>query len=528
MSPARSSLLALFTLSAALAPVEARAQEFTYHPPGDLISGSGEGRVDQTVYAPGMRFPIKDAPSFANSQVYMHGGSQGPGGGQCDAANYSYPWRDNYCEIRQWDMPLCPSGTGHQGQDIRGPSCESNVHDCVAAVDGTITNVGTYSVYLTAADGTRYDYLHMGSVTVDVGDEVKRGDVLGKVSNEFGGTPTTIHLHFNLRQSVSGIGTVYVPPYMSLVTSYQALLPPTFNGVLEGIDCAAVDDAVLGHTWDPTFPELPNEVRLAFGGELGQPGVKVRSFTADEARDDLCDALGSCEHAFSVMLPLSLLDGQSHELWAYGSVLSTGDELPLEGSPRAFACEAPAMQGVRRPLGGASGLSAWKLDAFWDEPPPDAPITVLGDGPPLGEPVVVRSGGDYYVLDRGVARAITSPEVAERWRLDLASAEEVGSELGAELVVGPPLRPRPVLLRDGGELYLLDDELGAGPPLGGGGDGAGAGGAAGGDAKASAGCGCRLEGGSSIHVERSALAGLVALLALARLRRRPRRRPIST
>jgi MYXO-CTERM domain-containing protein len=202
------------------------AGDFSYLPPGDLIPDSGEGRVDETIYAPGMRFPIEEGPAFANSQVYNAGGYLGPPGGQCDATNYDYPWRDNYCEIRQWDMPLCPAGTGHQGQDIRPATCEKSVHWAVAAVDGTITNIGSYSVYLTGADGTRYDYLHMSDVQVTVGQDVARGERIGKVSNEFGGTPTTIHLHFNLRQNVSGVGSVYVPPYMSLVAAYEELIGP--------------------------------------------------------------------------------------------------------------------------------------------------------------------------------------------------------------------------------------------------------------------------------------------------------------
>src|SRR5205085_1701751 len=82
---------------------------------------------------------------------------------------------DDYCEKRDWDMPLCPGGTGHQGQDIRAASCKKGVHAAVAAADGTITSVGNYSVYLTAADGTRFDYLHMQDVAVEVGDKVKRG-----------------------------------------------------------------------------------------------------------------------------------------------------------------------------------------------------------------------------------------------------------------------------------------------------------------------------------------------------------------
>ena len=59
----------------------ARADDFTFQPPGDLVSGSGQGRVDDKVYAPGMRFPMESGPAFANSQVWGVGGSQGPAGG---------------------------------------------------------------------------------------------------------------------------------------------------------------------------------------------------------------------------------------------------------------------------------------------------------------------------------------------------------------------------------------------------------------------------------------------------------------
>ena len=197
---------------------------FSYAPPGQLVAGSGKGRVDMNVYAPGMRFPI-DGPAFANSQVWGHGGNEGTGG-QCDKENFSYPWHDNYCETRDWDMPLCPGGQGHQGQDIRAASCKAGVHATVAAADGTITSIGSYSVYLTTADGTRFDYLHMQDVAVKEGQKVKRGDPLGKVSNQFGGSATTVHLHFNIKQNLAGVGSVYVPGYLSLVKSYEAMLSP--------------------------------------------------------------------------------------------------------------------------------------------------------------------------------------------------------------------------------------------------------------------------------------------------------------
>ncbi|MFP4600212.1 MAG: peptidoglycan DD-metalloendopeptidase family protein [Persicimonas sp.] len=224
----------------------ATADAFDYNPPGELVSGSGQGRTDNTVYVPDMRFPIEEAPAFANSQVWGHGGSQGPGGGQCDDANYSYPWWDNYCETREWDVPLCPGGTGHQGQDIRPSTCEDNVHWAVAAEAGQISNIGSYSVYLQADNGTRHRYLHMdpASIPVSEGQRVAKGDRLGRVSNAFGGTPTTIHLHYDLYQNVSGVGNTYVPTYMSLVDSYERLLGiPQEPCEVLGADGGTLDDS---------------------------------------------------------------------------------------------------------------------------------------------------------------------------------------------------------------------------------------------------------------------------------------------
>ncbi len=200
--------------------------EFTFDEPGKLVNGSGKGRADSNVYVKDMRFPIESGPAFANSQVWGRGGLNGGGGGQCDKENFSYPWHDNYCETRDWEMPLCPSGNGHQGQDIRAATCEKGVHWVVSSQDGTVTNIGSYSVYITAADGTRFDYLHMSDVAVEKGENVKKGQRIGKVSNVFGGTPTTVHLHFNIRQNVAGVGSVYVPPYLSLVTAYKELVNP--------------------------------------------------------------------------------------------------------------------------------------------------------------------------------------------------------------------------------------------------------------------------------------------------------------
>jgi len=200
------------------------SEVFQCNPPGQLVSGSGRGREDYQIYAPGIRFPIEKKPAYANSQVWGTGGLEGPKGDQCGGSNYSYPWWDNFCETHHnYAAPMCPDKAGHQGQDIRPPTCVKDVHPVLSVGDGKVTHHGSYTFYVTRADGTRFDYLHMSNVKLGVGTSVKKGDPVGMVSNVFDNTPTTIHLHFEIFQNISGLGFTPVPPYMSLVRSYEEL-----------------------------------------------------------------------------------------------------------------------------------------------------------------------------------------------------------------------------------------------------------------------------------------------------------------
>lgn len=210
------------------------AGEFRYHAPGVLKpSQSGQGRHDRFVYAPDLVFPLKldtGQGAFANSQVYRPGGGQASAGsgGQCDLSNYSMPWTDNFCEQRSWKMPLCPNGKGHQGADIRPPTCESKKWLVVAAETGTIIGrTSSTAITLRGNSGRIYRYLHVHptSFLVNVGDKVSAGQSLAKVSNFMGGSPnTTIHLHFDIQQVVRVNGVpkmVFVPLYTSLVNAYR-------------------------------------------------------------------------------------------------------------------------------------------------------------------------------------------------------------------------------------------------------------------------------------------------------------------
>ena len=248
---------------------EQLSPDFSYFSPGFLIPNTGlkkelGGRPDYTVYAR-LRFPLKDAPDFANSQSFNNWGdcdftgrSRGALRGKgtpysCrvngrplvfdESANYAYPWRDNFCEHRNFFVGQCPGGEGHQGQDIRPSNCtlfndgadrcQPYQHDVVAVHDGIILRARKQeAVYLfinTPNTHMRVRYMHMNPNQLDAdgivsGKQVTEGELLGKVGNyNYKERGTTYHLHFDM-QVPSRLGWVFVNPYMTLVTAYERLI----------------------------------------------------------------------------------------------------------------------------------------------------------------------------------------------------------------------------------------------------------------------------------------------------------------
>jgi hypothetical protein len=240
--------------------------EFTYFSPGFLIPGSGwhkmPGRADYHVYAR-MRSPIANAPYYVKSQSFMpwgdcyrtgHSGRLGRKGieysckvngiplvfDESAAVNFTYPWRDNFCEQRDFLVGQCPGGYGHQGEDIRPGSCTlynegadrclPYQHTVAAVRDGLIWrtpgNLAAYIVINTKNSFVRFRYLHMNPKFMDAdglvsGREVSEGEIIGKVAtwgdSENG---TSYHIHFNI-QVFTKVGWVWVNPYMTLVLAYE-------------------------------------------------------------------------------------------------------------------------------------------------------------------------------------------------------------------------------------------------------------------------------------------------------------------
>lgn len=257
-------------------PAELSA-DFSFVQPGLIVAGTGYrgkgGLADRHVYAQ-IRFPLAQAPAYANSQLYRgkrscpspesdtekkngsvpHPAGEG-GARECaetgfvrnrnEAAieNYAYPWRDNYCERRDFEVGLCPSGMGHQGQDLRpstcmqrnaGPGgCQPLQHAVVAVRDGLLIRARRqHTAYLVVNERNehlRFRYVHMNPDRMDAdgvinGRSVAEGEAFGQVANyqdRAGGTTT--HLHFDI-QAFTRDGWIWVNPYVTLIASYERLI----------------------------------------------------------------------------------------------------------------------------------------------------------------------------------------------------------------------------------------------------------------------------------------------------------------
>lgn len=219
---------------------DAGGRVFSYYPAGQLLNGSAPASilVDDVVYDDQIAFPAEDAV-FLNSQVYGHGGGKaavnGKSGDQCNGENYNYPWRDNFCEKRGKDQYFCDDG-GHTGVDIRPATCKKAVHWVVAPEAGEIYEIGSYGVRLMSDDGTWYQFLHldMANLAVTEGEDVARGQRIGKISNVFfdgdgDPAPTTIHVHIDMKEAYAptdGEAAFIdrVNPYMTFVAAYERKL----------------------------------------------------------------------------------------------------------------------------------------------------------------------------------------------------------------------------------------------------------------------------------------------------------------
>lgn len=270
-------------------------------------------------------------------------------------------------------------------------------------------------------------------------------------------------------QYSDGNGSLDHDVFNGTLQQLQALAQPPDRaprGWLDAADC----NAVAGWSQDEDTPAQANDVHLYFDGPAGQGhGIAIK---AGNSRQDLCTAIGSCDHGFSLRTPASLLDGKEHPVFAYGIDTGGPNNALLAGSPKTFRCDVPALpEGmVRRWVTGPASFGAWRFNEFMDivhhtdaelgavprgVDVPDAPRLVAGnDGAPevwLLEPIA-RRGEPLFVK-----RHVVDPDSFNAWRFDWGAIEKLDAGMLANVRRGADWPARPMLVRgDGPEVDVLD------------------------------------------------------------------------
>jgi lysozyme len=221
--------------------------------------------------------------------------------------------------------------------------------------------------------------------------------------------------------------------------------PP--HGYLDVADCSGV------HGWaqDPKDPGAAIQVHVYLGGPAGSgaPGIPM---TAGDERDDLCSVIGSCNHAYNLAPPYSLVDGQPHEIHAYGIDPAGGVNPELTNSPRTLQCAMPIPPGsIRRHVVSEASYGAWGFDAVMDllhVSDADFAATPVGAAWP-DSPRLVQGTGDtrVFLVDDGYKRYVTDPPSAASWHLDLSKVEQIDPELLRRMPDGPIITGRPLLIQ---------------------------------------------------------------------------------
>jgi hypothetical protein len=396
-----------------------------------------------------------------------------------------------------WHSTCCGRTNPHQGVDY--PQAKNTPIPAVA--DGTIALVQSSGclgnvVVIAHPDGMFSGYSHLVAPgPLPVGTPVSRGQTIGYVGAT-GSCAQGAHLHLTMANTVGGYGNGNnVDPYAWIEAHKVCNQAPI--GSLDETSC----EAVRGWAFDPDAGAGAIAAHVYYGGPAGQ-GHPAQALVADQNRDDLCPVVGSCNHGYSTPPPLSLLDGQPHEVHAY-AIDSTGGPNPeLPNSPRTLTCAAPALTGVKRWIENPTVLASWKLDSFLDQlAVPVATVDALPEGSKLpAAPMMVKSADEatVYLVDGSLKRPIPNPGVVTAWHLAWDQLQIKTSAELAALETGPALRLRPTMVADSkGRLLVVDDEAPASAGAGGGAGAAGAAGRADGGSAGSAGSAHAGDGGTA-------------------------------
>jgi hypothetical protein len=252
---------------------------------------------------------------------------------------------------------------------------------------------------------------------------------------------------------------------VGLTTAPPPPPPPTPpRGYLDQASCTGIG----GWTQDTEEPTKAIFADVYFNGAAGAAGATGIRLTAGDARSDLCTAIGSCDHGYSMMPPRSTLDGKPHSVYVYGiNPTAGGANTLLAQAPKSYTCSAPAIAAgdVKRHVTSPTIFGDWQFDSFTDVAPyTTAEIAAVTTGDTFAvAPSLVQVPGNaaVYVLDEGFYRHVTDPTSFAAWRFSSAGVKSITAAALAALKAGPDWPAAPVLAKDPAapSVYVLDVAL---------------------------------------------------------------------
>lgn len=226
-------------------------------------------------------------------------------------------------------------------------------------------------------------------------------------------------------------------------------------GDLDNATCTTIS----GWSQDTRDGAKPISVDLFFDGPVGGPFVGSLRLDANIKRDDLCSVIGSCEHGYATSMPLALIDGANHTVYAYGVGID-GVRTPLMNAPKSLTCTASKLpvNAERRHIQNPTSFTEWKFNIFRGAlPVSPADLEALKEGTPL--PLAPRAlrdpAGTIWVIDGGTKRQVKDTASVRAWSFDMTdatAAEVAGASTGRDW----PAKPYVIYERASGGAFILD------------------------------------------------------------------------
>lgn len=222
-------------------------------------------------------------------------------------------------------------------------------------------------------------------------------------------------------------------------------------------------DGISGWAQDTDEPKKSLKVQLFFGGPAGSKSAIQLTLNANQHRASLCQALGSCHHAFSSSTPRRYLDGKRHVLYGYALDSETGERHLLPPGRVEVQCPYSPPRGLLRDVSSPAVFSAWRFSSLWDVMSAlDADIMALSKGAPLpSKPTLVKAddGSPFvWLVDRTWRRPISGSSVMSAWRWSSKDVVTWPVRRVEALLIGTPWPPRPALVQDAkNRIYALDE-----------------------------------------------------------------------